>query len=62
MSNFEKSKAELPTKEKFYSSSTGRKITDKEHEHILNVRNKYEMKDYQDLNLKCDVLLLGHVF
>ena len=62
MSNFEKSKKELPTKEKFYSSSTGRKITDKEYEHVLNVWNKYEMKDYQDLYLKCDVFLLADVF
>ena len=62
MSNFEKSKEELPTKEKFYSSCTGRKITDKEYEHVLNVWNKYEMKDYQDLYLKCDVLLLADVF
>ena len=62
MSNFEKSKEELPMKEKFYSSSTGRKIIDKEHEHVLNVWNKYEMKDYQDLNLKFDVLLLADVF
>ena len=62
MSNFEKSKEELPAKEKFYSSSTGRKITDKEYEHVLNVWNKYEMKDYQDLYLKCDVFLLADVF
>ena len=31
MSDFEKLKEELPNKEKFYSSLTGRKITDKEY-------------------------------
>ena len=62
MSKIEKSKKELPTKEKFYSSSTGRKITDKEYEHVLNVWNKYEIKDYQDLYLKCDILLLADAF
>ena len=62
MSKTEKSKKELPTKEKIYSSSTGRKITDKEYEHVLNVWNKYEIKDYQDLYLKCDILLLADAF
>ena len=58
MSDFEKFKEELLSKEKFYSSLTGRKITDKEYKHVLNVWNKFEiksMKDYQDLYLKCDV-------
>ena len=44
MSNFEKFKEKLSSKEKFYSSLTGRKITDKEYEHILNVWNKFEIK------------------
>ena len=51
----------LPSKEKFYSSLTDRKISDKEYEHVLNVWKKFEMKtmkDYYDLYLKCDVLLL----
>ena len=42
-----------------------RKISDKEYEHVLNVWNKFEMKmmkDYHDLYLKCDVLLLANVF
>ena len=59
--NFEKFKKELPSKEKFYSSLTDRKISDKEYEHVLNVWKKFEMKtmkDYYDLYLKCDVLLL----
>ena len=65
MSDFEKFKEELPIKEKFYSSLTDRKISDKEYEHVLNVWNKFEMKtmkDYHDLYLKCDVLLLANVF
>ena len=64
MSDFEKFKEELPNKEKFYSSLTNRKISDKEYEHDLNVRNKFEkktMKCYHDLHLKCDVLLLANV-
>ena len=50
---------ELPNKEKFYSSLTERKISDKEYQHVLNVWKKFEtkiMKDYYDLYLKCDVL------
>ena len=50
---------------KIYSSLTDRKITDKEYEHHLNVWKKFEMKtmkDYHDLYLKCDVLLLADVF
>ena len=62
MSNFEKSNDQLPTKENFYSFPTGRKIADNEYEHVLNVWNKYEIKDYQDLNLKRGVLLLADVF
>ena len=37
MNNFEKFKEELPSKEKFYSSLAGRKINNKEYEHVLNV-------------------------
>ena len=55
----------MPSKEKFYSSLIGRKITDKEYEHVLNVWNKFQMKiimkDYHKFYLKCDVLLLGDV-
>ena len=48
MSDFEKSKEELSGKETFYSSLIGRKITDKEYEHVLNVWNKFEMKTMID--------------
>ena len=44
---------------------TSRKINEKEHEHVLNVWNKFEMKtrkDHHDLYLKCDVLFLADVF
>ena len=52
MNDFEKFKEELPSKEKFYSSLTDKKISDKEYDHVLKVRNKFEMKttkDYRDL-------------
>ena len=35
MSDFEKFKEELLSKEKFYSSLTDRKITDKEYDHFI---------------------------
>ena len=62
MNYFEKFKEELLSKEKFYSSLTGTNLSDKEYDHILKVWNKFEtetMKDYHDLYLKCDVLLLS---
>ena len=65
MTDFEKFKEKLPSKEKFYSSLTGKKISDKDYDHALNVRNKSGMKtikDYHDLYLKCDVLLLTDLF
>ena len=58
MSNFEKFKEELPSKEKFYSSLTGKKISGKEYKHVHNVWKKFEMKtmkDYHDLHLLADV-------
>ena len=65
MTDFEKFKEKLSSKEKFYSSLTDKKISDKEYDHVLNVWNKFEtktMKDYHDLHLKCDLLLLADVF
>ena len=65
MSDFEKFKEKLPGKEKFYISLTGKKlVTKKEYVHFLNVSNKFEMKtmkDYHDLYLRCNVLLLADV-
>ena len=49
-------KEELRNKEKFYSMLTDWKISRKEYEHVLNAREKIEMKtmkDYLDLYLKC---------
>ena len=43
---------------------TGKKISDKELEHVFKVWNKFEMKtikDYHNLYLKCDALLLADV-
>ena len=64
MSDFEKFKEELPSKEKFYPSLAGKKISGKEYEHVLKVWNKSEMKtmkDYHDFYLKRGVLLLASV-
>ena len=58
-------KEELTSKEKLCSSLTDRRITDKEYKHVLNVWKKLEMKtikDYRNLYLKCDILLLADVF
>ena len=65
MSDFEKLKEQLPSKEKFNSSLTNKQNSRKEYEHVLMVWNKFEMatmKDYHDLYIKCDVLLLADVF
>ena len=65
ISNFEKFKEELPSKEKFYSLLTGEKIGKKEYEHVVKVCKKFEvkiMKDYHNFYLKCDILLLADVF
>ena len=65
MSNFEKFQEELPSKEKFHSSLTDRKLSQKECGHVLIVWKIFEMKttkDYPDLYLKCDVFLLADMF
>ena len=64
-SDFKKFKEELPSKEKFYSSLTVTKISNKEYEHVIIVWNTFQMKtmkDYHDLYLRCDVLWLAGVF
>ena len=63
MSHFEKLKEQLSSKEKFYSSLTSKKVSDKECQNVSKVWNKFEMKtmkDYHNLYLKCHVLLLVH--
>ena len=65
MSDIEKFKEELPSKENFYSSLTDRKISDKKCEHVLNALEKILMKTmkyYHDWYLKCAVFLLADVF
>ena len=50
---------------KRYSLLKGKKVSDKEYEHVIKVWNKFEMKtmkDYYKLYLKCNVLLLADVF
>ena len=65
MRGFEKFKEELPSKEKFYSLLTVKRISDNEYDHVLNVCDVFEMKtmkDYHDRYLKHDALLLADVF
>ena len=64
MNNFENFKEQLTSKEKFYSSLTGRNIGDKKYKHVFKIWDKFEMKtmkDYNNFYLKCDVLLLADV-
>ena len=52
MIDFEKFKEKLPSKENFYSSLTGKKVSGKEYKHAFNVWKQFEvetMKDYNDL-------------
>ena len=59
MSDFGKFKEQMSSKEESCSSLTGRKITKKEYDHVVNVSNKFKiktMKYYHELHLKYDVL------
>ena len=65
MSSFENFKKELPSKEKFYGSLKSKKISDKQNEHVSKVQDRFKMKtvkDYYDLYLKYDILLLADEF
>ena len=65
MSDFKKFKEEVPSKVKLYSPLTDKTISDKDYEQVLNVWKQFEMKtmkDYHDLYLQCDILLLADVF
>ena len=58
MKNF---KEGLPSKDRFYNTLTNQEISDKNHEHVLNVWEAFKMntmKDYHDLHLKINVLSL----
>ena len=62
MSDIEKFKSKLPSKEKYYSFLTDTKIDDKEYEHVRIVWKRIEMKtiiDYLDLYLKCYVFIIS---
>ena len=55
----------MSRKNKIYCSLNGNGISDKDYQHVLEVWNKFEMKttkDYRDLHLQCDVLMLADGF
>ena len=55
----------LPAKQDFYSKLYDQEISDEDYKHALNVFQTFEcktIKDYHDLYLKSDVLLLADVF
>ncbi|CAH3149424.1 unnamed protein product [Porites lobata] len=56
---------QLPPKEEFYSKLNDEDISDDDYQHAINVWNNFKCKtirDYHDLYLKSDVLLLSDVF
>ena len=64
-SNEKLSETQLPPKEEFYSKLNDEDITDDDYQHAKNVWNTFECKsirDYHNLYLKSDVLLLSDVF
>ena len=65
MCDLEKFNETLPGKNEFYSSLGGKGISKKEYQYILKVWNTFgmkTMKNYHDLYLKYDLLLLADVF
>ena len=66
VSSMEKlSETQLPPKEEFYSKLNDENITDDDYPHAINVWNTFNcqtIRDYHNLYLKSDVLLLADVF
>ena len=66
MDSFERfDETKLPEKEKFYSSLSGKGITDEEYEHAKQVWETFgcrNLGDYHDLYVATDTLLLADVF
>ena len=65
--SFEKLKVnQLPPKDAFYSRLTDSHITDDDYQHAQDVWNEFKiktiMREYHDLYLETDVLLLADVF
>ena len=64
-SNEKLSETQLPPKEEFYSKLNDEDITDDDYQHAINVWNTFKCKtirDYHNLYLKSDVLLLSDLF
>ena len=58
-------KKSCQAKKKFYSSLTSKKISDTKYGHVLKLWNKFDMKtikDYHNLYLNHDILLLADAF
>ena len=66
VSSLEKlSETQLPPKEEFYSKLNDEDISDDDYQHAINVWSTFKCKtirDYHDIYLKSDVLLLADVF